>query len=58
MTDTPSPEQPHTKELIGPAKDFASFAELEYERRRNSDKDFDPDVFREAVDLVLGKLRT
>jgi len=58
MTDKTPPRQPRTNELIGPARDFAVFAELEYERRRNSDKDFDQDVFREAVDVVLGKLRT
>ena len=58
MTATTPAEQPHTKEFFGPAKDFAAFAELEYERRRNSDKDFDQNVFREAVELILSKLRT
>ena len=58
MTEKPSPEQSDSQKLIGPAKDFAAFAELEYERRRNSDTDFDPEVFREAVELVLGKLRS
>ena len=58
MPDTSPPRPPESPAPIGPAKDFASFVELEYERRRNSDDDFDPDVFREAVDLVLGKLRS
>jgi len=58
MTEKAPPEQPRTNELIGPAKDFAAFAELESERRRSSEKEFDQNVFREAVELVLGKLRT
>jgi hypothetical protein len=39
----------------GPARDFAAFCELDLERRRNSDDDFDPDLFDEAVALVLGR---
>ncbi|MEA3277157.1 MAG: hypothetical protein U9Q81_18095, partial [Pseudomonadota bacterium] len=35
---------------------FSAFAELEFERLRNSEDDFDPEVFREAVELVLGKI--
>ena len=58
MTETPAPDQPERREFIGPAKDFAAFAELEYERRRNADQDFDPVSFHEAVELVLGKLGT
>lgn len=57
MAKTPSPEQPRPERLIGPAKDFSSYAELEYERRRSSEKDFDPDTFHEAVELVLSKLQ-
>ena len=45
-----------TDERAGPAKDFAVFSELELERRRNSDQDFDAGLFHEAVALVLGKL--
>lgn len=56
MTDKEPPE-PHTHDLIGPAKDFADFVELEYERRRSSDQKFDPSTFKEAVELVLGKLQ-
>jgi hypothetical protein len=40
----------------GPARDFAAFCELDRERRRNSDEDFDPGLFEEAVALVLGRL--
>jgi hypothetical protein len=58
MTQTPAPDQPEPRGLIGPAKDFAAFAELEYERRRSADQDFDPVAFHEAVELVLGKLST
>ena len=40
----------------GPARDFAAFCELDRERRRNSDDDFDPNLFDEAVALVLSRL--
>ncbi|MEA3291972.1 MAG: hypothetical protein U9Q71_06710 [Pseudomonadota bacterium] len=58
MTETTTENRPPDPELIGPAKDFADFAELEYERRRNSDPNFDPDSFHDAVALVLSQLRT
>jgi len=41
----------------GLARDFATYAELEYERRRNSFDDFDAKLFREAVELVKNRLR-
>jgi len=44
-------------EVRGLAHDFGAYAELEYERRRNSFDDFDPDLFAEAVELVKKKLR-
>jgi hypothetical protein len=44
-------------DMVGPAKDFMGFIDLELERRRNSDQAFDPALFEEAVDLVLAKLR-
>jgi hypothetical protein len=48
----------HAAEIVGPAKDFRTFVELEFERRRSSQKDFDAGLFDDAVDLVLDKLRT
>jgi hypothetical protein len=56
MTEKERPEPADTTERAGPTRDFASFAELEFERLRNSDKDFDAQVFAEAVALVLGKI--
>ena len=47
---------PQETERQGPAQDFALFAELEFERRRNSQKDFDAETFRQAVELVLRRL--
>jgi len=44
-------------EVRGLARDFGAYAELEYERRRNSFDDFDPELFSEAVELVKKKLR-
>jgi hypothetical protein len=43
-------------DLVGPARDFSAFCELERERRRNSDEDFDPGRFDEALALVVAKL--
>lgn len=57
MTDREQSEPHAERELTGPARDFAAFIALEYERRMSSQQDFDPELFREAVDLVLGKLR-
>ena len=50
-------ERAYVRELSGPAKDFRAFIELELERRRSSQIDFDPELFDEAVELVLDKLR-
>lgn len=44
-------------ETRGLAKDFSVYAELEFERRRNSFDDFDSEIFSEAVELVKKKLR-
>jgi hypothetical protein len=61
MPDQPPPNrQPppiEHVELRGLARDFAAYAELERERRRNSFDDFDPDLFEDAVALVMKKLR-
>ncbi len=43
-------------ELSGPAANFASFCKEELQRRSNADMDFDPEVYVEAVRLVLRKL--
>ena len=56
MSDYVPPDQPSKDELIGPAKDFRTFIELEFERRRSSQKGFDRDLFDQAVGLVLSKL--
>ena len=56
MTEQKRPEPTEDQERAGPARDFASFSELELERLRNSDKEFDAEVFHEAVALVLGKI--
>ena len=51
----PDPEDPPLPP--GPASDFAEFCEAEFERRRNSDEDFDESAHRAAMDLVLRKLQ-
>jgi hypothetical protein len=39
--------------LKGPARDFAIFCTVEKERRENSSDEFDVQVYKEAVNLVL-----
>ena len=57
MSDQPiAPDRPPDSRPAGPARDFAAFCELDRERRRNSDDNFDPGLFEEAVALVLGRL--
>ena len=55
QTHVPSPPAPDSRPA-GPARDFAAFCELDRERRRNSDDDFDPNLFDEAMALVLSRL--
>jgi hypothetical protein len=43
-------------ELTGTAASFAKFCKEELQRRSNADIDFDPEVYTEAVKLVLRKL--
>lgn len=52
-----STEQPDRRELVGPARDFRDFIELEFERRRSSQKDFDAKLFHEAVELAMKKIK-
>jgi hypothetical protein len=57
MPDQEHSSKPVSPQPVGPARDFANFVKLELERRRSSQKDFDADLFDEAVSLVLGKLK-
>jgi hypothetical protein len=57
QTRVPSAPAPDSRPA-GPARDFAAFCELDRERRRNSDDDFDPNLFDEAMALVLSRLDT
>jgi hypothetical protein len=43
-------------QLTGPAKEFAAFCETEREHRRNADSSFNPQLYTEAVTLVLERL--
>jgi len=57
MSDPESTEpQPSSSQRVGPAHDFKDFIELEFERRRSSQKDFDAVLFDEAVTLVMKKI--
>ena len=53
----PQTEKPLSRsELYGPAKVFAEFCDAEFERRRNSDDNFDEESYLEAMNIVLRKL--
>ena len=54
---TTASNPPPDDESRGLARDFAGYAELEYERRRNSFDDFDAELFAEAVQMVKKKLQ-
>ena len=40
-----------------PSKEFALYCEAEFERRLNSGEDFDVSAYREAMELVMTKLK-
>ena len=53
----PQTEKPLSRsELHGPARVFAEFCDAEFERRRNSDDNFDEKSYLEAMNIVLHKL--
>ena len=53
----PQMEKPLSRsELHGPARVFAEFCDAEFERRRNSDDNFDEKSYLEAMNIVLHKL--
>lgn len=55
----PQPEKPLSRsDLHGPARVFAEFCDAEFERRRNSDDDFNEEAHQEAMDIVLRKLNS
>jgi hypothetical protein len=43
--------------LQGPLQEFTAYCEAEFERRRNGDEPFDEAGYRDAMELVLAKLR-
>ena len=40
-----------------PSEEFALYCETEFERRLNSGEDFDIDAYREAMEMVMTKLK-
>ncbi len=55
MSSEFSPDWLKNPNFSGPARRFAEFCASELERRSSED-DFDPEIFDEAVKLVLRKL--
>ncbi|MES9856249.1 MAG: nodulation protein E [Sedimenticola sp.] len=46
-----------TQESLGASEDFNVYCEAEFERRKNSAGTFDEASYREAMEMVLVKLR-
>jgi len=44
-------------ELAGPSRDFFSYCEAEFERRKNSGEPFDEAAYREAMEMTLRRLQ-
>jgi len=40
-----------------PSEEFAVYCEVEFERRQNSGDDFDEAAYREAMEMVMTKLK-
>ncbi len=40
-----------------PSEEFVLYCETEFERRLNSGEDFDVDAYREAMEMVMTKLK-
>ncbi|HEB95835.1 MAG TPA: nodulation protein E [Sedimenticola thiotaurini] len=57
MTAASSDRPLQGSELEGPSRDFASYCEAEFERRRNADEPFDEAAYREAMEMTLRRLR-
>lgn len=43
--------------LKGPAGEFAEYCTAEFQRRAGSGEEFDPELYKEAVQFVLSKLQ-
>ena len=49
--------RPLEAELKGPAGEFSIYCQEEFQRRSNSGEDFDAELYEEAVQFVLSKLK-
>ena len=52
-----NPSRPLQAELKGPAGEFTTYCEEEFQRRSNSGEAFDAELYEEAVQFVLSKLK-
>lgn len=43
--------------IAGPTRDFSSYCEAEFERRKNSGDAFDEAAYREAMEMTLRRLQ-
>lgn len=49
--------RPLEAELKGPAGEFSTYCQEEFQRRSNSGEEFDAELYHEAVQFVLSKLK-
>ncbi len=57
MTDVQSDNPLSGGEPQGSSRDFAAYCEAEFERRRNSETEFDEAAYREAMEMTLRRLQ-
>ncbi len=49
--------RPLEAELKGPAGEFSAYCQEELQRRSNSGEEFDAELYNEAIQFVLSKLK-
>ena len=57
MEDTSGSKLLNTQEKLSPSENFSLYCELEFERNRDENENFEADAYREAIELALRKLQ-
>ena len=57
MEDTSGSKLLNTQEKLSPSESFSLYCELEFERNRDENENFEADAYREAIELALRKLQ-
>lgn len=46
-----------TEEKLSPSQNFSRYCDMEFERNRDADENFEEDTYKEAIELTLRKLQ-